>query len=422
MTLAYALRMTRLLRWMVAAIATASVCGMASCSGDGEANDRPGSGATSGSGGSGAIAAIDAGSSDSGLDPDSACAAQSEEASLLVKPVDIVFVIDNSGSMGNENAAVQTNINQNFANIIGASGIDYRVILISAYDDGNEVQIGPPLGGGTGGSKPHENPPLFRHYDVTVNSHNALCRLLDTYAVPDPHGFGGGWKDWLRTEAFKIFVVVTDDGVSCTSTRTGNSYKDGNSAAAGVTAGDAWDLDLLAMDAAQFGTTSSRNYVFHGILGIDASADASKAHFPSDPITSSQCPTGVDPGTGYQHLSMLSGGLRFPVCEGSGFDVVFQKIAEGVIQGAKVACELQVPQGSDGKQVDLATVQVKYTPGSGGVPEILEQVSDASACKPNAFYIESDVLKLCPDACSTIQGDDAAKLSVLYGCKLGGPR
>jgi hypothetical protein len=394
------------------------------CSGTDDGNNSGGDGgnsAASGSGGSGALSMIDAGPGDSGLDPDSACAAHSAEASLVDKPVDILFVIDNSGSMSNENAAVQANINQNFASIIGASGIDYRVIMLTSYSSGYKVQVGPPLGGGTGGSVPHNNPPIFFHYNRQIGSHNAWCALFDSYETPDVHGFSGGWKDWLRADAFKIIVVITDDSVACTSKRTGNTYSDGNNATAGVTAGDQFDADLLALSPAHFGSASSRNYVLHSILGMAASSDPSKAHFPADPISVAKCSTGINPGTGYQHVSMLTGGLRFPVCEGSGFDAVFQKIAEGVILGAKLACEVAIPTDSAGKEIDLDTIQVEYTAGGGGPTNVLEQVAGASACKPNAFYIEADLLKLCPDSCTTIQADDAAKLSVLYGCKPGVP-
>jgi hypothetical protein len=421
------------LRFVIIVVTGTSVGFALSCSGSDEggtannfgggggASAGTGTGASSANGGSGAIIVNDSGSGDTGLNPDSACEAQSSEATLVKKPVDILFVIDNSGSMSNENAAVQSNINQNFASIIAASGIDYRVIMLTSYSSGYKVQVGPPLGGGTGGSVPQNNPPIFYHYNQFIASHDGWCRLFDTYEKPDVHAFSSGWKDWLRADAFKVIVVVTDDGVSCSSTRTGNNYSDGNNATAGVTAGDKFDADLLALDPVQFGTAAERNYVHHSILGIAASGDPSKAHFPADPITVAKCPTGVDPGTGYQHVSMISGGLRFPVCEGSGFDAVFQKIAEGVIQGAKIACEVEIPQDSEGKQIDLDTVQVEYAPGNGGPSTVLEQVADASQCKANAFYIEAKMLKLCPDSCNLIQNDDAAKLSVLYGCKVDGP-
>ncbi|MGQ0505643.1 MAG: hypothetical protein ACT4TC_10010, partial [Myxococcaceae bacterium] len=49
------------------------------------------------------------------------------------RPVDIIFVIDNSGSMTSEIQEVERNINVNFAQIIQASGVDYRVILIAKH-------------------------------------------------------------------------------------------------------------------------------------------------------------------------------------------------------------------------------------------------------------------------------------------------
>ncbi|MGA9522274.1 MAG: hypothetical protein WBV82_12460, partial [Myxococcaceae bacterium] len=62
-----------------------------------------------------------------------ACESLSDEASLTKKPVDIIVVIDNSGSMTAEIVAVENNINVNFAQIIEQSGIDYRVILLAKH-------------------------------------------------------------------------------------------------------------------------------------------------------------------------------------------------------------------------------------------------------------------------------------------------
>src|SRR6188768_3785191 len=55
----------------------------------------------------------------------------SAAAKLIKVPVDIILVLDNSGSMEDELDAVEKNINVNFANILQQSGVDYRVILIS---------------------------------------------------------------------------------------------------------------------------------------------------------------------------------------------------------------------------------------------------------------------------------------------------
>ena len=57
--------------------------------------------------GNGFIPSTGAGANDGGLDPDIACAAKSAAATLEKKPVDIVFIIDNSGSMTDEIVGVQ---------------------------------------------------------------------------------------------------------------------------------------------------------------------------------------------------------------------------------------------------------------------------------------------------------------------------
>src|SRR6185369_13438896 len=60
---------------------------------------------------------------------DGSCVQVQSEAKLVKSPVDIIFVIDNSGSMSDEIQAVQDNINKNFAQIIAASNIDYHIIM-----------------------------------------------------------------------------------------------------------------------------------------------------------------------------------------------------------------------------------------------------------------------------------------------------
>src|SRR5688500_15589855 len=51
------------------------------------------------------------------FDRGDSCATVSSEATLTKRPVDVIFVIDNSGSMPEEIVAVQNNINSIFAQI-----------------------------------------------------------------------------------------------------------------------------------------------------------------------------------------------------------------------------------------------------------------------------------------------------------------
>jgi len=387
------------------------------------------SGGANGSNGSTASGlGFDAGVNDASLTEDSACAEQSAEATLTKKPVDVIIVIDNSGSMGQEIKGVQDNINQNFGQILANSGIDYRVIMVTEHGPlGPElVCIEAPLSGIPQGgcanppAKPVNNPPIFFHYDhSTISSHNALCKLLDRYDKPDDHNEAPtGYRMWLRPEALKAFLVVTDDGVSCSY--DGKTYGDGNSVNGGINAASTWDQALLALDPAQFGTEMKRNYVFYSLVALQNKDSNNPAvpWLPSDPVTTAECPTAADPGTGYQALSNLTGGLKFPLCEPMFYSTMFNEIAKGVIEGAKLNCEFAIPEAPPNLEIDLSTVSVEFTPSMGMVQKF-EQVQAEKDCAPGKFWIDeqAQLIKLCPDTCKIVEADDKAKIQVLFGCK-----
>jgi hypothetical protein len=433
------------------------------CSSANDAGNANGGGTTGGSGGSdasldsssggtatGGAAGTDAGGSgalnldgsfkDGNLDPDAACDLQKYQATITKKPVDVIFIVDNSCSMYEEISGIQSNINNNFAQIIADSGLDYRVILISEHGPADQqmICVGPPLGGApcdnvVANTPPYNNPPVFFHYDhADVESWDSLCKMSAWYDQPDLYKLApGGWKDWLRQDAFKTFVEVTDDQIDCNtttfyscSTPGPGCYDDGYNTTTAQAAATQFDADLLAMDPSQFGTAQSRNYVWHSIVGVGANPNnPTGAWEPTDSISMSECPSAVSPGLGYQALSIITGGLRFPVCNGTGFDVVFKKIAEGVISAAKIECSFPMPAPPQGKQLDPKTITIEYTPSDGSGLQTFAQVADASACKPGAFYVDSanDQLVLCPDTCSLVQSDIQAKIQILALCKSGPP-
>jgi hypothetical protein len=376
------------------------------------------------SGGPGGGFVIDAGTGDGSLDPDAACATQSASATLTKKPVDIIVVIDNSGSMTQEIVGVQQNINQNFATIIENSGLDYRVIMVTRHGSATSTQsvcVEAPLSGIPAGgcspppAQPVNNPPRFFHYSVEIASRNSWCQILNTIDKPDEFNLAPmGWQQWLRPDAYKTFIEITDDGVGCTF--NGKTYQDSNSVAGGTMTAPVFDADLLAKSPTQFGDPMQRNYTFYSIVALAFNNPPDKPYAPTDPVIAGKCPTAANPGTGHQALSVITGALRFPICDTTSYDVVFQAIADGVIKGAKVACDFPVPDPPPGKMIDLATVEVAYTPGGMGTQQTFAQVKDASMCTASSFYIENGTIKLCPDTCALVQMDDKAKIDVLFGC------
>ncbi len=402
--------------------------------GGGVAGSGPGgSGLAAGSGGM----LFDASSDGSGQD---ACAATSAEANFIMRPVDIIIVVDNSGSMGTEISAIQSNVNGAFASQIESSGIDYRVILIGDYgavSPDESICIEQPLssmppGGcsGVGGADPvgppPNNPPQFYHYSQEVGSHDSLCLLLDRFDQPDEYGqpaANQGWGQWLRDDAFKMFVEVSDDGVDC----TWGSYEfdDQDAVAAGEAVALDFDTALLERSPVHFGTESERNYRFYAIVGLGrkggGGASPWEPYDPGEPVPldgsdPSQCETAWGPGTGYQWLAKNTGALRFPVCEGLGYHTVFGEIAEGVIEGAAIDCEFEMPEAPPGEELDPDTLVVRYTPGDGGPPIEFGQVSSPDFCDEGLFYIENNIIKLCPETCALVEADIGAVIDILIGC------
>ena len=406
-------------------------------------------GKTSGTGGSGGGAGgtdpglggglilPDAGMSDSMLTEDSACEATTVHANYEQRPADIIFVIDNSGSMTDEILSVQRNINQNFASIIDRSGIDYRVIMVSQHgsaDLSQAVCVEAPLGLGSCTpipAAPNTNPPKFFQYDVEIHSGDSLCLLLDTLhgAVPSRNNTAPetGWSTWLRPESLKVFVEFTDDNVNCTTTSlgAGNITMDDDtdeSIAEGLVVADTFDTALLGTEPEFFGTAAKRNYTFFSFIGIHANNPPTAPWPPDAPLLerfAGQCqPGAVGPGTGYQKLSAMTGGLRYPICEYNTYDDVFHAIADSVISGAKLSCTFDVPDAPPGQTIDLDTVQVEFTPSNGDPKLIFSKVDGLQACSPSSFYIDNGKIALCPQTCSLARGDNAASVNILYGCSV----
>ncbi len=311
-----------------------------------------------------------------------ACASVTATASK--PPVDIIWIIDQSCSMSTEINQVKTNVNGNFASIIQASGLDYRVIMFAnANYSTRPVCVLPSLGAATCGQ---DKPPTFFQENVTIYSTDSFSKFMAA----------ANWnniKAHLRPGALKAFIEVTDDQSSVTAT--------------------AFDTFLTTgAGAGYFGTKAQRNYVFHSIVGVNAPLQ------PNQPKTNSQCSSAMNAGPQYQDLSILTGGLRHPVCA-SNYSVVFNSIANSIV--TSLACELVTPpQQQPGGLIDWTKVQVEYTPGGTGTPQLFPQVPNAAACAGDGFYYDNPTAPtkaiLCPTACTKVKADSNAKLELLLGC------
>jgi hypothetical protein len=390
------------------------------------------------------------------------CAGVSESANQVILPVDVIFVIDNSSSMTEEISEVQARINGDFAEIIGSSGLDYRVVMVSRYGDvdvavgqsDHPVCVGAPLGASdcaVAETAPLvNNPPLFYHYSADVGSREPWCDLVDGFAAADELGgdrmagwtplFPGGYSEALRPESFKHFVVITDDDSNCAQFGGGGFGGGGlgggvggvGIGGAGVAAGGSaedFDRALLELSPEFFGSIGDRRYRWHSIAGMlekpSATGAAPEPWLPDEPVQNEMC-TGeggdaVGAGVAFQELSILTGGLRYPSCRTDNFNAVFNAIAEGIVQGATLSCEWDIPVAPDGEVFDKDKVNVDFTPG-GGATETLDKVASEAECGDQpGWYFDNDaaptVVRACPASCNVFSQDGTASVSVVFGCE-----
>ncbi len=351
------------------------------------------------------------------------CTADCGSADFVHRPIDFVFVVDNSGTMAQEIEGLQNNINQNFAAILEDAGIDYRVIMIAEHGPlvSESVCIEAPLSGIAAGgcanppAAPINNPPRFFHYDFLVGSHDGLCQLMSRWDQADDNNEAPtGWQEWARPEAFKLIIPFTDDGVTCSL--NGTIFNDLNSIDGGEAAAAAFDGALLTLSPAQFGTATARKYQMHSLVGLvnRDPLDPSEPWLPTDPLTTDECPTAMDPGTGYQALSVLTKGLRFSLCDPSSYDVMFNTIVANAI--ARTTCNQRLAVAGGGTPV-AEQVMVELFPNDGGPSSFVPRVADAASCTGEGFYVVADTLSLCPTTCAEItSGEGAPALKAHYLC------
>jgi hypothetical protein len=354
------------------------------------------------------------------VDPGAACALQSARAQRgPAKQVDIIFVVDNSGSMSEEIAAIRTNINQNFASLVRGSGVDFRVILLSLFGaGGTSICVDPPLAGGDCAAGLYAtNSDVFFHYNVEVSSLDSLCLLLYTFDHADPEARAPkGFQQWLRPNAEKVFVVITDDSASCLYRGGPDRIEFGAAGADPFEDALLFHETLLALAPDQFGVPPDARYRFFSIVGLAARDNATEPWFPHQELNALTCETAPSPGLSYQALSVITDALRYPVCEGKGFDAVFRVLARDVIEASKVACIFELPTPPLDQAIDIDSVRVEYRSGPAGPARELNRVSDAAACDARSFYIRNERIELCPQACTAVQSDLSTEINLLYGC------
>ena len=292
---------------------------------------------------------------------------------------------------------------------------------------------------------------------MNVQNGELLCKVLDTLdsrecdSLQQQHQ---GWVQWLRPEALKIFVVVTDDGMNCKlghdaydslygkpsvcvdpsegpfddETKTFND--DTGDKGQGQQNATKWDWMLREKARQHFGSTpNSRNYVVYPIINIISGPTGNDAFWRADDLpTSYKCLSGPGgpglsleaEGFSYQWLAKETDGLAFSICR-SDYNPVFNAIAGSVERRTRVPCEIQLPENLSGGDVVISDdVSVLYESDNEYEYEF-DVVEGSASCHStgNQFYVDkvNRIMKLCPNACDLVKADDQAKLSVKMNCR-----
>jgi hypothetical protein len=281
--------------------------------------------------------------------------------------------------MDEESASIKSSIN-NLSTILIKTGIDYHVVMIAqpnGHGDYN-VCVPPPLGGPNCGS----NGTTFRLVNEYIYSTDGLELTLKTL---DATSGDTQWADFLRPNALKIFIPVTDDN------------SDGLSAVK-------FDAQLLGKANGAFGTDAARNYKFYPIMGAST--------FPSEV----KCTSAVNNGSVYLELAKMTGGKWFPVCTAS-FAPVFDEI--GSTLAFQSACEMAIPTPANGGELDPNKVNVKFTSSDGSTTNVILQ-DNSAGCQDGAdgwqYSEDNSKVLLCGPTCETARNDPGSRVDVEFGC------
>jgi hypothetical protein len=287
------------------------------------------------------------------------CQSTVAEATPVGGGVDIIIFIDTSGSMNQETAWVQQNINA-FASYIGGLSLDYRVVLIA---DGDKICVPAPLGGPgcTDG-------PNFRHVKVYVGSRDGLKKTINTYSQ---------YQDFLRADTTKNFVAITDDN----STEGASWFK----------------TELAKLTNPGF----ADGFFYHSIVAYGD-------------IEKKGCSTGAKIGQAYLDLTDETGGVKFKVCE-TDWSSIFDAMAQSVASSAALPCTYPFPDPGEGKLINPFQIKVNHLSEAGVQQEALEKLTKTTC--GDGWYFDDDTTPtsviLCPKTCERLQD---GKIQVDFGC------
>ncbi len=303
------------------------------------------------------------------------CVASDYVAETRSAPVDIIFVIDNSGSMDEEAAQVQMRLN-GFVSAIGSAGIDdYHVVMLTQF---GFVSVPDPLG---------SDPTRYRFVDTNVQSTDSFERLLEQFPT---------FSDFLRPDAVTHVVFVTDDESRMTAAAFQGSFE----------------------------SALGHDFVGHAIASPPGSTHM-ECPFPGFCLPLMNGCTGpggaaADNGVKYWELADATGGTQLSICA-EDWATLFDQLLTVVAIPTSIPCSFIIPAPPDGSTFDPNLTNVVYTPAGGEAMTIPRAASgDCTGAGVRWIYdsptAPTEIL-LCNEACDLVDGDATGAVSIELGCE-----
>jgi hypothetical protein len=311
--------------------------------------------------------------------------------------IDIVWVVDSSQSMFDEQKRINMNLAA-FTDAITKANLDVSIVMVSqspALTGGIAIPLPglcpilppDPLEG-----NPFQKDPRYHFVQTYVNSPDPLKAAAETYPK---------YQQFLRPGSTVHFIVVTDDEAA---------YKGAATPDARATA---FENDMKGL--------LNRGFRLHTISSPGPT-----------PCTASQCD--IDPNQGivcvflaancraansgltYYALAQRTQGLTASICE-TDWTKIFTTFQENIIKSAPLPCDYVIPPPPKGETLDPAKVNVGYAAPGATMDETLRKVADANACGMNAgwFYDQGKTkILLCPEACT--KASQGGSMNIAFGC------
>ena len=292
-----------------------------------------------------------------------ACASIRQDAPAGRAPIDVVWLIDTSGSMFDDILQITQNISS-FMKGFESSSADTRVAMITAADPA----LGTPLA---------RDAERYRFVPSIVES-----GLLYTVALFQFESY----KDFLRPGAATHFVMVTDDE-------------------------DKIDAENFR---AEMEKKLGHGFVLHAIASPNESGRPC-ANKSCGGIWLPLACGAVAVGDNYNELADATEGEKISICTDD-WSEILKRLSSAVIASALPCTYPLADANSD--TFDPARVQVVYTPEGGNDREFPKASSQASCgSKSGWHYDDADLptsVELCPAACKLVQ--QGGSIDIALGC------